>query len=307
MGNDPGNGVDPTGGFFDPGPLAQLACPGSGGGSFLKVLNTISAIGSVASKGMGLGGSITSNMGNNNQSLNQSASSGSSGSNAGNSSVNDLGDEQGNSDCPDCPPGYGPNPKPGKNQKPYFLDIDDAAIHWSKTWGKTSGGKNGKAIERSSLIYGIPASNGTILYQYTFAVRFADDNVAKGSSPGPRDYINHQKLPPNATQYGQIHLHWWGSTGKSYGTPSDNRTFSSLPGGDTDLMKKFSSYTYYVLGSEGTLWASYASDMPYVRFPDGYYTFDSRAGTQDSVEASKKLSFYHNDTKSLNPCKCYEQ
>jgi hypothetical protein len=70
MGNDPGNGVDPTGGFFDPGPLAQLACPGSGGGSFLKVLNTISAIGSVASKGMGLGGSIGQQQNNIRQSEN---------------------------------------------------------------------------------------------------------------------------------------------------------------------------------------------------------------------------------------------
>ena len=53
MGNDPANGVDPSGGFVDPGPLAQLACPGSGGGSFLKTLSTVSALLNVANNGIG--------------------------------------------------------------------------------------------------------------------------------------------------------------------------------------------------------------------------------------------------------------
>ena len=87
MGNDPGNGTDPTGGLFGVGGSGCAAAAGMSGyggmagriagtGNFLKVVSTVSAVASAAAEGMGLGGSIATNLGNNNQSLNQSANNG---------------------------------------------------------------------------------------------------------------------------------------------------------------------------------------------------------------------------------------
>ena len=57
-----------------------------------NVISTVLAIGSAASKGMVLGGSITSNIGNGNQAVNQSANSGNSQSSGPNESSGNGGD-----------------------------------------------------------------------------------------------------------------------------------------------------------------------------------------------------------------------
>ena len=81
MGNDPGNGTDPTGGFFGVGGSGCAAAAGMSGyggfsasaarlGNMGNVISTVLAIGSAASKGMGLGGSIEEQLNNFNLSIN---------------------------------------------------------------------------------------------------------------------------------------------------------------------------------------------------------------------------------------------
>ena len=72
MGNDPGNGTDPTGGFFGVGGSACAAAAGMSGyggmagsigsaGNFLNVVSTVSNIGAAITHGMQLGNSISQN------------------------------------------------------------------------------------------------------------------------------------------------------------------------------------------------------------------------------------------------------
>ena len=302
MGNDPGNGVDPTGGFFDPGPLAQLACPGSGGGSFLKVLNTISAIGSVASKGMGLGGSITSNMGNNNQSLNQSANSGYFGS----SGPNEGSGEDNSADGCDCPKGYGPKPKLGGDQRPFYRNIDDVAKDWATSnWLK---GKNPKgSFEYSSRIYSVSVTSKDILYVATNPIRFDSDKLAKEQSPGIFDVLHQTKgnVPGNGNLVGHIHMHWHTSESLSRGLIYQNTEFSV---GDREYIKakdpskKFrgsaSDYFHYLLGSQGVLHKRNKNDMDY--YPDGLPNYSG--GQYSSIAQG-----YFSSPPKSPPCPCYKQ
>jgi len=302
MGNDPANGTDPSGGFFGVGGSGCAAAAGmsgyggmagriAGSGNFLKVVSTVSTVASAVAKGMGLGGSITTNMGNNIQSLNHSANSGdvgSSGSNAG------SGGDDGKDGCPDCPKGYGPKPKQGKNQRPFYKGKNAAAAYWAVE------NKN-KVYENSSLLYEVTSSDGTKLISTTAPLRWEHKGNALGSSPGLMFLMNKfkDKIPENAV-IGHIHLHPNGTQRKN---PS-NIKFSNNDDIDYESKANYpilSRYRLYVLGSTGDLW---------VRYRKGDTRIDDDGNVQPIRIKSENLGSGFDSKPGARkdpPCPCYEQ
>jgi hypothetical protein len=311
MGNDPGNGVDPSGGFFG-GPIGGCAAAagmvGYGGmasiGSISNTLSTVVAISSIAMKGAG----VVSNM-SATSSLSSPASSSSSVYNSGGGapSTGNYDDEGGDNPC-NCPPGFSSTP-PSSNTLPVFLNIDlskppfnnpfytseyDVVKYYSLMVKDVAG------AEYSGLIYYLNAKlkNGTTVKMYSITgFETIDGDILH--SPGPGQ-IKHP-LPKGAVPVAHIHNHW-------RGLESHNSTFSgyllrSPKGGDyANLLGpdyRWNNINYWVLGSTGYLSKYFADNTPPPKN-------SGNAGDAGQIFEYKQGDNFYSNPPSFPPCPCFK-
>ena len=297
MGNDPANNVDPTGGIV-PG----LGCQtGSKVGNFLRAFSqaallaipttsTVATVGSLTMRGLSFAGKLSENGKNAEQSSHAALGNGEGEA----ASAGSGGEETAGNGCPDCPPGYGPNPKPGKNPRPFYTGKNAAASFWAVE------NKN-QVYEYSSLVYEVTSSNGTKLYSTTTPMRWPENNRALGSSPGLLYLMDKFKnlIPENAV-IGHIHLHPTTSTRKH---PS-NTGFSKFDNDDYDKPeneKILSQYRLWVLGSTGSLHVKYKKV--------DYRTNESGKLERINIKGEMLGTGFDNtpDARKNPPCPCYQQ
>jgi len=303
MGNDPANGTDPTGGFFGVGGSGCAAAAGmsgyggmagriAGSGNFMRVVSTVSTVASVAMNGAGLVSSIANGNGNRNQAFGSGAM-GSVGNTSGNG-----GDDQNKSDGCNCPDGYGPNPKPGKNPRAFYKELDDAASAWALE-------NRDPSYEASSLLFEVDVKNKdgfTVrLRSSSTPIRFKDKGKAIGESPDVFHPDHHTvgRLPKNAYVIGHIHLH------PSYATKKNPfNTGFSIPdqnafGNGSKFKKALDTHYLFVLGSGGELLKRNRNNLIE---RNGVYKTD----LSNDINSIGK-GYYSPNPPKPPPCPCYEQ